>query len=120
MIELEISENFARWLKGLKDIIAKERIIEKFYQMRHANFGDHKGVGAGVMEIRIPYGPGYRLYYAKLKPNKYLLLLGGTKATQRRDIARSIYLWTLHNERKNYEDQTSGHSGISDKRRFNY
>ena len=81
---------FAKWLDGLKDRHAQARIAARMVRLENGNFGDCKPVGDGVWELRIDWGPGYRVCYAI--ENKRLLLLcdGGDKRTQSANIARAI------------------------------
>jgi putative addiction module killer protein len=84
------SEEFGAWLSTLKDKIGRARIIHRIRSAEHGNFGDCEPVGEGVSEMRIHFGPGYRLYYTRCGEVIYLLLLGGNKSTQKRDIKRAI------------------------------
>ena len=84
------SSPFKLWFKGLKDERAKARILSRIDLAELGNFGDSEPVGEGVSEMRIHYGPGYRLYYARHDETVYLLLLGGDKSSQKRDIKRAI------------------------------
>lgn len=77
---------FSRWLDGLKDERAKARIAIRIDRLALDNPGDAKSVGAGVMELRIPYGPGYRAYYTQQGDILIVLLCGGDKGSQDRDI----------------------------------
>jgi putative addiction module killer protein len=74
---------------GLRDSQAKERIFERIRRLRDGNPGDVKSVGKGVSEMRIGYGPGYRLYYTQRGKALVLLLCGGDKSSQKADIARA-------------------------------
>jgi putative addiction module killer protein len=65
MIQIEVTDEFDKWLRGLRDLQAKERIFERIRRLRDGNAGDVKPVGKGVSEMRISSGPGYRLYYAQ-------------------------------------------------------
>ena len=78
------------WLKGLRDHQAVTRIITCLDRVRHGNFGDHKAVADGVWELRIDYGPGYRVYYCLDGEYIVLLLCGGDKSTQQIDIANAV------------------------------
>ena len=80
-------------LLKLKDYKAKAKILAKLKMIELGNLGDHKSVGLGVSEIRIDYGPGYRLYYTKKGNAIISLLLGGDKSTQSRDIAKAQKLF---------------------------
>ena len=84
------SEEFDDWLMSLKDRIGKARIIQRLDTAAAGNFGDCEPVGEGVSEMRIHVGPGYRLYYVRRGEVVYLLLAGGTKSTQKRDIKYAI------------------------------
>jgi len=91
MIEIIQSETFARWLGKLKDRAAVMRISARIRRLTETgNFGDTKPVREGVSEMRIDYGPGYRLYFIQSGPVLVLLLAGGDKSTQDADIKRAI------------------------------
>ena len=77
---------FDAWLKGLRDPIGKARILARIRSAESGNFGDAAPVGDGVFEMRIHVGPGYRVYYCRRGDVIYLLLCGGDKSSQRRDI----------------------------------
>ena len=80
---------FDKWLAQLKDLRGSARIIERIRSAEHGNFGDCVPVGNGVFEMRIHFGPGYRLYFCREDDVVYILLCGGTKSGQRRDIVRA-------------------------------
>ena len=84
---------FAEWLRGLKDIPGRERIRTRLDRASLGNLGDHETVGAGVFELRMHFGPGYRVYFGKEASDILVLLLGGTKRTQRRDIWKARKYW---------------------------
>ena len=86
MIEVRQTEAFAAWLDGLRDNRAKERIAQRIVRLQAGLFGDTKTVGSGVSELRIDYGPGYRLYFIKRVKVVIVLLCGGDKSSQSRDI----------------------------------
>lgn len=90
MITFLRSEEFDAWLSVLKDKIARARIASRIRSAEQGNFGDCEPVGEGVSEMRIHVGPGYRLYYMQHGDVVYLLLLGGDKASQKRDIKRAL------------------------------
>jgi putative addiction module killer protein len=77
---------FNEWIRGLRDIQARARIRARLDRLQLGNWGDHASVGGGVRELRIFYGPGYRVYLSLESGNVILLIIGGTKATQRSDI----------------------------------
>ena len=90
MIEVEQTQAFAKRLKLLKDIEARARILVRIQRLSLTdNFEDAKPVGDGVFKMRIDYGPGYRLYYAKRGERVILLLVGGDKSSQQRDIEKA-------------------------------
>jgi putative addiction module killer protein len=84
------SGEFDVWLAGLKDHVGKAQIVLRLDRAAKGNFGDCEPVGEGVSEMRIHYGPGYRLYFTRRGAVIYLLLVGGDKSTQKRDIKRAI------------------------------
>lgn len=84
------SEEFGTWLAALKDKIGRARVIHRLRSAEHGNFGDCESVGEGISEMPIHTGPGYRVYYTRRGEVVYLLLLGGDKSTQKRDIKRAI------------------------------
>lgn len=87
---LERTAEFDDWLTGLKDSVGRLRIIRRLDAAASGNFGDCEPVGEGVSEMRIHYGPGYRVYFARVGSTVYLLLAGGDKSSQKRDIARAL------------------------------
>jgi len=89
---------FDGWLSTLKDAHAKARIIQRIRSAERGNFGDCKPVGAGVSEMRIHCGPGYRVYFTRFRGVVYLLLCGGTKRGQVRDITKARALARLLRE----------------------
>ena len=80
---------FREWLHALRDARARAKVRVRLNRVRLGNFGDAKPVGGGVYELRIPYGPGYRVYYARTGKRIILLLCGGDKSSQKRDIAKA-------------------------------
>jgi putative addiction module killer protein len=84
------SDEFDAWLVGLKDHVGKAHIALRLDRAARGNFGDCEPVGEGVFEMRIHYGPGYRVYFTRRDSVIYLLLLGGDKSTQKRDIKHAI------------------------------
>lgn len=78
-------EIFDKWLSNLKDFRGKARIIERIRSTERGNFGDTRSVGQGVSEMRIHFGPGYRVYFTRVGDVVYVLLCGGTKRNQQRD-----------------------------------
>jgi putative addiction module killer protein len=88
--EVQQTDVFAAWLKGLRDRRARDRILARIDRLSLGNPGDVKPVGQGVSEMRIDYGPGYRLYFKQRGKTLVILLCGGDKSTQASDIERAI------------------------------
>ena len=80
---------FDKWFENLRDRQIKVKVRGRIERAALGNFGDYKSVGGGVSEMRINYGPGYRLYYTKRGEEIILLLVGGNKGTQQADIAKA-------------------------------
>jgi putative addiction module killer protein len=91
---------FKAWLDGLKDIMARQKVRIRLDRVRLGILGKNRSVGAGVYELKIDYGPGYRLYYGLDKKTVVLLLLGGDKASQKKDITQARAYWEDHKRRK--------------------
>jgi putative addiction module killer protein len=91
---------YAQWLESIKDARAKARIIMQVDKMELGLFGDSQPIGYGLSELRIHYGPGYRVYYGKEDMHRYLLLRGGNKSTQSKDIKLAKDHWKDHERRK--------------------
>ncbi|MBZ5760048.1 MULTISPECIES: type II toxin-antitoxin system RelE/ParE family toxin [Rhizobium] len=87
MIEVRQTSIFANWLDALRDAQARQRIVVRIRRLELGNPGDIKPVGEGVSEMRIPHGPGYRLYFTRSGETIVILLCGGDKSSQARDIA---------------------------------
>jgi putative addiction module killer protein len=83
------SSDFDAWLSNLADQKAKARILTRLRSATLGNFGDCEAVGEGVSEMRIHFGPGYRVYYTRTGSTVYILLAGGKKASQKKDIAKA-------------------------------
>ena len=92
MIEIRKTELFANWLDNFSDIRAKARVLVRIERLASGNAGDVKPVGEGVSEMRIPYGPGYRVYFIQRGSELIILLAGGDKSSQSRDIKSAIRL----------------------------
>lgn len=92
MIEIRKTEVFAQWLDGLRDIHARARVQARIERLAAGNPGDAKPVGEGVSELRIDYGPGYRVYFKKRGRKVVILLAGGDKSTQASDIKTALRL----------------------------
>lgn len=90
MYEIRRSESFHAWFLNLIDGKARDRIAARIDRLAVGNPGDARPVGSGVSELRVDYGPGYRVYYKRTHRTVYLLLCGGTKSSQAADIKRAI------------------------------
>jgi putative addiction module killer protein len=90
---------FEEWIRGLRDVQARARIRARLARVRLGNIGDAHTVGGGVWELRIDYGPGYRVYYARSGRATLLLLCGGEKRTQAVDIRQAQAYWTEYQQR---------------------
>jgi putative addiction module killer protein len=87
---------FREWLEALKDIRAQVRIRVKLDRLALGYFGDCRSVGEGVLELKINFGPGYRVYFGLDKGQVVLLLCGGDKGSQTKDIQKAYQYWTNH------------------------
>ena len=94
---------FKEWLEGLKDITGRAKVRVRLARARLGNLGDNRSVGNGVHELRINYGPGYRVYFALDGQQLILLLTGGDKSAQGKDIARAKEYWQDYQRRNNDE-----------------
>ena len=92
MIEIRKAASFATWIDGLRDMRARARVLARIERLAAGNSGDVKPVGEGVSEMRIDYGPGYRVYFKKRGRFLVILLAGGDKSSQKRDISTALRL----------------------------
>lgn len=83
---LKETDEYSKWLRKIRDFNARAAILKRMVRVRDGNLGDYKSVGTGVLEFRIDYGPGYRVYFTKHGKEILLLLIGGDKSTQIADI----------------------------------
>lgn len=93
-------EPFKKWTQRFKNKKIKARIYNRLTRVRLGNFGDYKNIGQGLFELRLHFGPGYRIYYGKIDKEIILLLAGGIKAKQNKDIKKAKQYWQ---EFKNHE-----------------
>lgn len=94
---------YARWLDGLRDAGAKARIILQVDRMSLGLFGDSRPIGDGLSELRIHTGPGYRVYYGKEGQEVFIVLCGGDKSTQPKDIRRAKAYWRAYKRRLRHD-----------------
>ena len=92
MIEIRKTDVYVQWLDGLRDIHARARVLARVERLAAGNPGDVRPVGEGVSEMRIDYGPGYRVYYKKHGREMVILLAGGNKRSQASDIKAALRL----------------------------
>ena len=92
MIEIRKTALFSKWVDGVRDVHARARVLARIERLAMGHAGDVKPVGEGVSEMRIDYGPGYRVYYKNHGTALIILLAGGDKRSQRKDINTSLRL----------------------------
>jgi putative addiction module killer protein len=92
MAAFVVTDEFRLWLAGLRDNVGKAHVANRVASAKEGSLGDWRSVGHGVIEMRIHYGPGYRVYLVWSGEATCIVLLGGSKATQRRDIKRAVRL----------------------------
>ena len=92
MVQVRQTERFVRWLEGLRDLRGRAKVLARIERLIGGNPGDAKPVGAGVSELRINFGPGYRVYYLQKGITLIILLAGGDKSSQSKDIQTAIQL----------------------------
>lgn len=92
MVEVRQSEAFSAWINSIRDSVTKGRILVRIDRLQLGLIGDSKSVSGGVWELRLNFGPGYRIYYTLRGRELILLLIGGDKSTQNRDIRKAQLL----------------------------
>jgi putative addiction module killer protein len=97
-MRVEETLEYRDWINSLRDVVGKAKIQVRVDRLVHGNPGEHRNLPSGVSELKIDYGPGYRVYYSKRGNRLLLLLLGGDKSSQEKDIRKATAL------AKNYED----------------
>jgi putative addiction module killer protein len=89
MLEIKQTDVFRTWMRKLRDLRANTVIVKRIERLTFGNFGDHKRIDSKISELRIDYGPGYRIYYTQRGKEILLLLIGGDKSTQKTDIQKA-------------------------------
>ena len=84
---------FVDWIEGLRDVIGRKRILARIKRLGQGNFGDCESVGEGVSELRLFFGPGYRVYFGEQNNDIIILLIGGDKSSQGKDIEVAKAYW---------------------------
>ena len=97
-MRVEETLEYREWIDALRDVRGKAKIQVRVDRLVHGNPGDHRNLPSGISELKIDFGPGYRVYYSKRGSRLLLLLLGGDKSTQQQDIRKASAL------AKNYEE----------------
>lgn len=92
MVEVRQTERFVRWLEGLRDLRGRAKVLARIERLIGGNPGDVRPVGSGVSELRINCGPGYRVYYLQRGTTLIILLAGGDKSSQVKDIDEALLL----------------------------
>lgn len=100
-IQLDGKNPFAEWFDSLRDDKVKTIIDKRLLRVNSGNLGKYRSVGEGVCELKIDFGPGYRIYFAQIGTTIVLLLCGGDKSTQDEDICRAIEYWKDYRKREN-------------------
>lgn len=95
-VDAEGREPYTDWIKGLRDVMGRKRIIARTKRLAQGNFGDCEPVEEGISELRMFFGPGYRVYFGETEQDIVVLLCGGDKSTQQNDIAKAKAYWQEH------------------------
>ena len=91
-MRVEQTDEYRRWIEGLRDRTGRARVLVRVDRLIHGNPGQYRDLTEGVSELKIDFGPGYRVYYTRRATRLLLLLAGGDKSTQQKDIAKAIEL----------------------------
>lgn len=91
-MRVEKTDEYRDWIDNLKDVVGRARILMRVDRLVHGNPGVHRNLAHGVSELKVPVGPGYRVYYTQRGDRLLLLLLGGDKSSQAKDIAKATRL----------------------------
>lgn len=97
-MRVEETDEYRAWMDNLKDLVGRARILMRVDRLIHGNPGSHRNLTHGVSELKVDVGPGYRVYYTQRGERLLLLLIGGDKSTQTRDIARALRLAQAYGE----------------------
>ncbi|NCA89391.1 MAG: type II toxin-antitoxin system RelE/ParE family toxin [Gammaproteobacteria bacterium] len=97
-MRVEKTDEYRDWVDSLKDLKGRARILMRVDHLIHGNPGSHRTLTNGVSELKIDFGPGYRVYYTQRGNHLLLLLVGGDKSSQEKDIAKAIHLATQFQE----------------------
>ena len=97
-MRIEKTEEYRSWIDGLKDLAGRARVLMRVDRLIHGNPGVHRNLTEGVSELKIDVGPGYRVYYSRRPESLLLLIAGGDKSTQTKDIALAMELNRIYLE----------------------
>ncbi len=97
-VDKDGKEPFTEWIDSLRDTMGRKRILVRIGRLQHGNYGDCKSVGEGVSELKMTFGPGYRVYIGEEGKNIVVLLCGGDKSTQEQDIETAKVYWKEHTD----------------------
>jgi putative addiction module killer protein len=91
-MQVKKTDEYKAWVDGLKDLAGRSRVLMRVDRLTYGNAGSHRNLTEGVSELKIDFGPGYRVYYSPKGGRLVLLLVGGDKSTQAKDIAKALEL----------------------------
>jgi putative addiction module killer protein len=97
-MRVEATDEYRDWIDNLKDLRGRSRILMRVDRLIHGNPGSHRNLTQGISELKVDVGPGYRVYYTRHGDDLLLLLMGGDKSTQARDVARAIRISQAYGE----------------------
>jgi putative addiction module killer protein len=98
------NEPFTQWQTGLRDVVGRKRILARLRRVEDGNYGDVKNLGDNIYELRLDFGPGYRIYFGEDKNTIIILLCGGDKSTQPQDIEKAKIYWKRYLENAKAEN----------------
>jgi len=97
-MRVEATDEYRDWIDNLKDLRGRSRILMRVDRLIHGNPGSHRNLTQGISELKVDVGPGYRVYYTRHGDDLLLLLMGGDKSTQARDVSRAIRISQAYGE----------------------
>lgn len=97
-MRVEKTNEYREWIDNLRDLVGRARVLMRVARLIHGNPGEHRNLTEGVSELKINTGPGYRVYYSQRGDRLLLLLIGGSKSSQAKDIAKALQLNRDHED----------------------
>ncbi len=97
VLRFQGKEPFTGWMNSLKDIVARAKILRRVDRLEQDNYGEHRYLKKGIFELKINYGPGYRVYCGEKNKDNVILLYGGDKSTQSKDLEKVYKYWEDYN-----------------------